>query len=605
MSFIPDHMISVVEIGGSDDQFTPHFLEARDSMQWEEGQPSPRVFDKKWFPSTLTHEAAARYEATGETTRFPTIGPAFALFVESNLRLVTGSGISGSPFQMYPAQRRMADEMFRVRWDKERQEWGFQHDVIFIETGKKQGKTELLGAVCVFLAFLRDGARIIVSSNADHQAKAVVENAKKMVWPHDGLPEAKLTPLTKKVLGREIHIQPPGRLVSTIERLARGGGTNDGLNGVSDFVYDELHETITEQQVANFTRLRGATASVFSPMNLIITTPGHDRESICYQYHMEHELQCRGLLDAPRRWSVAFCMPSHEDPEKRVEIDYMDRKNWWVVNPGLGITVQPAYLEKRLREEAINDFRRFHLGQWSETASMWEGVDHWEKTAVDPSDDRLLFDESLPLFIGVDASYRRDATVVSYCQWTDESMQDLRIESVVWSNPHDVSSEEYSMWTVPMDEVESLVGALARQFPAASLFDTKGYSQAGPTVHYDKHFFERSVQLINAGLEDEDQPYFINMVEFPQSPAYMGPASQCLFRLLKTGHMIHAGDSVIKQHFLNTTIVETNSNGWKISRKKNGPRNPNDAVISWAMATYAADLYRADYLRLFGTPSDI
>lgn len=603
MILIDDSMISVAEIGGLDDRFTPYFNVAKAGMLVSERPDVPPAYEKMWFPSTLSFEAHRRFADTGETTRFPTIGGAFVEFVESNLRLVTGSGMSGKPFLFYDMQRRLADEMFRLRWDETSNAWVFQYDVLFIEMAKKQGKSELLAAVCIFLAFLRDGARVIVSSNADHQAKAIVESSKKMVWDHDGLPKAAISGHVLKVIGREIHIKPTeSRLVSTIERLARGGGTNDGLNGVSDFVFDELHEAITEQQVGNFKRLRGATASVASPMNLIITTPGFDRNSICYEYHMEHELQTRGLLEAPARYSLAFCMPTHEDLDKKIEVDYMDRANWWLVNPGIGITVQMSYLEKRLREESINDFRRYHLGQWPESSSMWEGVEHWEATAVDEDDERLLFDESQPLFIGVDASYRRDATVVTWCQFTDSSMTDLRIDSRIWENPFEVTSEEYSSWTVPMSEVEDFVADLARQFPEAALYDRKGYAQFGPMVHYDKHFFERSVQIINQGFEDSDQPFFINMVEFGQSPAYMGPASQTLFRYLKSKEIVHKGDKTIRQHFLNTTVKDTATNGWKVSRKDNGPRNPNDAVVSWAMCVYGADLFRSDHLRYWGTP---
>ena len=78
----------------------------------------------------------------------------------------------------------------------------------------------------------------------------------------------------------------------------------------------------------------------------------------------------------------------------------------------------------------------------------------------------------------------------------------------------------------------------------------------------------------------------IPVVEFPQSHARMGPASERLHAAIVEGRLEHPDDPALNGH-VRAAIARDTPRGWRIDKMKS--RDNIDAVVALAMAVEAAE----------------
>jgi phage terminase large subunit-like protein len=89
-------------------------------------------------------------------------------------------------------------------------------------------------------------------------------------------------------------------------------------------------------------------------------------------------------------------------------------------------------------------------------------------------------------------------------------------------------------------------------------------------VIFDPHLFDPE-ELSDEGFD---------MIEFPQSPANLIPASKTLLEVISEGRMAHDGDPVLRSH-VTSAATKDNGEGWRFSKAKSKKRI--DALICMVM----------------------
>jgi phage terminase large subunit-like protein len=194
------------------------------------------------------------------------------------------------------------------------------------------------------------------------------------------------------------------RTDGSIKCLSRDGNSSDGINP-HFLARDEMHrwtdrelaETLTESMIARA-----------QPIDWVITTAGHDRQSLCGEL--------RGYAESVLRGSVeddAFFGYVAEPP---VDCDPMDPVAWAMGNPNLDVS-KPEYRVREAAEKAaviagnMPNFRRFHLNLWTESAETWITRDVWDQgLAAAPIDPRALYGKKA--WVGLDLSNKIDTTAI-------------------------------------------------------------------------------------------------------------------------------------------------------------------------------------------------
>lgn len=267
-----------------------------------------------------------------------------------------------------------------VRWDPDAAMYVRQYRIAFIEIARKNGKTELLAGIALYLLIADDeeGAEIYGCALDRDQARKVFDVAERMV-------------LLSVVLRKRLKIYKQAKRIvdertgSFYEIVAADSAGNLGHNP-SGIIFDELE---VQKDDGLWTAMRTAMGARTQPLMVAAGTAGSDSHSFAKN---EHDEAAR-VADDPQRSPHVFTFirntPRDADP--------WDEKNWPYANPALG-----SFLSAQaLRDEAIearndpakeNAFRQFRLNQWVSQAHRWMPMHLWQECGgnlwLNPADGR-------------------------------------------------------------------------------------------------------------------------------------------------------------------------------------------------------------------------
>lgn len=288
-----------------------------------------------------------------------------------------------------------------VRWDDESQRYVRRYRVAWIELARKQGKSELLAGVALYLLVCDDeaGAEVFGCACDRDQARKVFDVAERMV---------RLSTLLSKRL--KIY-QQAKRIVdertgSYYEIVSADAGGNLGHNP-HGIVLDEV---ITQKDGKLWEAMRTAMGTRTQPLMIAATTAGSDQRSFAGTQHAEMARIVEDPARAPHVFAYMRNTPRSADP--------WDERNWTYANPALG-----SFLSiQALRDEATearndpareNAFRQFRLNQWTSQAHRWMPMARWDASSgplwLNPTwgRDKLA---GRTAFAGLDLAARFDLT---------------------------------------------------------------------------------------------------------------------------------------------------------------------------------------------------
>jgi len=196
--------------------------------------------------------------------------------------------------------------------------------------------------------------------------------------------------------------------------------------------------------------------------------------------------------------------------------------------------------------------RRFYFNQvWSGTAESWAEVTRpWPDRAVPgPVPD------GVDVMLAVDGSYNDDSTGIMVAACGDRPHLDV---VGVWERPEAGEGE----WTVPIEEVEGVIRTACKRWRVRELL-------------FDPYRWARTMQA----LAKEGLP----VVEYPQTPERMCPATARFQTAVVNGTLTHSGDERLTRH-LGNAVVNDDYRGRRLRKQNKWSPRKIDLAIAAVMA---------------------
>jgi hypothetical protein len=214
------------------------------------------------------------------------------------------------------------------------------------------------------------------------------------------------------------------------------------------------------------------------------------------------------------------------------------------------------WLSEMRRSLRPNQYLRMIENRFVTTESTFIDMGWWDQ-CVDPGASPVVADRALPVWVGVDASVKRDSTAIVAVTW-DKKAQQVRLvyHRIFQPSPDAPLDFEFT--------IEETLTALHKRFRLRK-------------VWFDPYQMQATAQrLQRAGVPIE---------EFPQSVPNLTEASTNLYELIKGRNLVVYPDAAMRLAVSRAVAVE-GSRGWKISKEKQSHKI--DVVIALGMAALAA-----------------
>lgn len=317
-------------------------------------------------------------------------------FFEEVLKL-NGGEHEGKPFILLPWQCFIVGSIFGWKTLD-----GYRRfRMVYIESGKGSGKSPLaagIGLYCL-MADNEPRAEVYAAATKKDQAMILFRDAVAMVDQSPALSE-------------RIKKSGTGQNVWNLAYLRKGAffrpiSSDDGQSGPRPHcvLIDEIHEHKSNNVVE---MMRAGTKGRTQAIILMITNSGHNKTSVCYEYHEYGRKVAEQSLIDDTFFSFICSLDEEDDP-------FNDESCWAKANPSLGHTFTDKYLREQVTQakgmpskESI--VRRLNFCQWVEADNPWLASDIWMANEQNFDIDELIGEDC---YAGLDLSGTRDLTALS------------------------------------------------------------------------------------------------------------------------------------------------------------------------------------------------
>lgn len=267
----------------------------------------------------------------------------------------------------------------------------------YIEISRKQGKTALAAALCIYflIADGEDGAEVDLAANSKDQAKIAFSFCSAFTRQLD--PKCKYLKAYRDSILMDINN-------SKLKVFAADDSKLDGFNASFGLI-DEYHSA-KNSKVRDV--IKSSMGMRLNPHLCTITTAGFDKTLPCYKLRSTSIDILNGLKEDDSMFIAIYTLDEKDD--------WTDENNWVKCAPNLDVTVTKKYIREQV-QSAINNPSE-EVGVKTKTLNLWcDSVEVWlpESYLIKASkkdDWELLKDK--PCYIGVDLAATSDLTAVSY-----------------------------------------------------------------------------------------------------------------------------------------------------------------------------------------------
>lgn len=325
-------------------------------------------------------------------------------FIEE-LLLHTKGRYARKPFLLAPWQR---DDIVRplfgwVKWSDEHLGFIRQYEIAWVEIARKNGKTELLAALMLYL-LLGDGeesAELYGVARDRDQAALCFDVAARMVTLSPILSQRlKVTAHNRRIVDEKTH-----SVYQVIAADAQGAlGSNP--SGVA------ADEILAWRDGGMWEALRTGMGSGArrQPLMIAATTAGNDSEGFAGRQHAEMQRVKDDPARAPHVFVYMRNMAKDADP--------FDEANWAYPNPALGDFLSLDGLRKQVLEAKndptiLNSVLQFRFNQWVNQAFRWMPMHLYDATADVPFTRPAQLRGAMAgraCWVGFDLAARQDLT---------------------------------------------------------------------------------------------------------------------------------------------------------------------------------------------------
>lgn len=318
---------------------------------------------------------------------------AHAINFIGTLRHFTGKS-DGKPFVLEPWQSFIVANIIGFRW-KEGGSRRFTSS--YIECARKQGKTALSSALCLYflVADGEGGAEVLLCANSKDQAKIAFDMCRNYAKGID--PSEKLL----RGFRADIFLD---ETQSRLRVLAADDSKLDGFNASFGLI-DEYH-------AAKNSRVRDVIKSSMgmrqNPHLCTITTAGFDKSLPCYGLRTVAIEVLDGVKHDDEMFVVIYSLDDEDD--------WTDEAVWPKSNPNLGVTVTAKYIRGQVQQAKNNPsdevgVKTKTLNVWCDSSQSWIPDTYVNAATRDIDWSRFA---GMPCYVGVDLGSTSDLTVMAW-----------------------------------------------------------------------------------------------------------------------------------------------------------------------------------------------
>jgi phage terminase large subunit-like protein len=427
---------------------------------------------------------------------------------------------TGKPFELYPEEIAFIRLALTVLANGR-----LPFAELLYSAPKKSGKTALAAMIVIYVIVVLGGhfAEGYCVANDFEQASSRVFQAITRI-----LQASPLLKHSARFTANRIEFTSTGSTITAIASdYAGAAGSNPTIT-----VFDELWGVVSERGQRLFDEMVPVPTRKVS-VRLTVTYSGFEGESSLleslYKRALGGELVGPDLYRAGSMlafWTNRCCAPWQTD-EWRAQMADQLRRN--------------AYL--RLVEN-----------RWVSSESSFVEMSWWD-SCVNNALTPVVSDPTLPVWVGVDASTKRDSTAIVLCTFADGKVR--LVQHYTWQpSPQDPLDFEQT--------IEKTLLELRRRFYVRE-------------IRYDPFQMQSTAQrLINQGLP---------MIEFAQSVPALTESSTNLYELVKGRNLVVYANAEMRLAINRAVALET-SRGWRIAKEK--VSHKIDVVVALAMAALGA-----------------
>ena len=482
-------------------------------------------------------------------------------FIETHCRHVEGD-LDGQPLILPEVYK---EQILRPIFGLKRDNGKRLIRTVYIQMPRKNAKTTMLAAVELALLF-NDGepsAEIYNCAGDDEQADKLFRAAKNMVAADPVLRKSSKTFKSTITYKR-----------SFLKKITSKSDTKHGFNSHA-WIYDELHVAKNSDL---YDVLKSSTGQRSNPLGVMITTPGFDKLSICYNRYEYTKKLLEGIIDDPTFWGIIF--------DSEPDDDIFAEETWRKANPlydfseNLRDAIADAAREVSNDVSKENIFRRLYLGQWTQSETKWIKTDLW--TSLTGNVSRQEWQGDL-VWLGCDLSAASDMTSVTELYYDGNCIIPFW---TIWIPEQAAEQYEkqfnipYSRWakdghinicsgnTIDFSAVEEKILQIHDACSIRSMGYDEWNSRDLAARLQEKHGVNVTIQRQGYGLS---------------------AALKKIKELIMAGKIVHSGNPVVTWTFDNILIKENDEANIKIVKPKTtgaGERREKkiDPWISFAMA---------------------
>lgn len=441
------------------------------------------------------------------------------------------AGAAGQPIALRGWQRQTFGHLLARRADGR-----YRHRTALVGVARKNGKSAIGAGLGLYgLVLGPEGGEVYSCAGDREQARIVFGTAKRMVELEPELSEI------CKPYRDVIEIPSTGSIYKVLSAEAY---TKEGLNPTL-VIFDEVHVQPNRELWDVMALAMGARRE---PLLIGITTAGarfdsSGSDSLCYGLYEYGIRVASGELDDPT-FFMAWWEP--RDPEA----DHRDPATWREANPGLDDLVSIEDFASAILRTPEAEFRIKRANQWVTSTDTWLPYGAWEGCR----DDRRI-DDGTQVTLGFDGSFNGDCTALVVCSIEDRPLLDV---VALWERP----TEAMPDWQVPVIDVEDQIRRACKRWQVREIV-------------CDPFRWARSYQV----LEGEGLP----VLEFPQSPQRMTPATARFYEAVMNRRLGHSGDLRLARHIGNA-VLKADSRGTRIYKEHKHSSRRIDLAVASVMA---------------------
>lgn len=497
---------------------------------------------------------------------------------------------AGKPFILALFQKAFIEAIFAIKiYDEELGRYVRKYQDILFLVGRKNGKTPLIGAICLSEWFCGPiGLKMLCASNDYEQAGLMFDAINAMREESKTLEKVTRKNIKGIYFGNPKRRNKKGKYSyqnkGNIRKLSAKSGAKEGRNiGVG--AVDEVFEMEDDSLVMP---IRQALSTQDEPLYFELTTEGFTNDG-----YLDHRLvEAREVLNDEvqnERWLIWLYT---QDSEKEV---WDDESSWYKSNPGLGIIKKWSFLRRMIQEARTSTSKKafvlakdFNVKQ--NNAQAW-----LTKEAIE---NELTFDmEDL-----------RGCIAIGGCDLSETG--DLTNGRALIVNPSTKIKYTISMYFIPKSKLDELEKEDKEKFlkwaKEGYLFicDDNEVNQSDVVAWFVSLFKKYRIRCLYTGYDKWQAKAFCNeMKDYGFDLERIGQGydlSNAMNSLEKDleKNMLNYNQNPIDKFCLENVMTKWNSEGTKRMpiKVKGSPEKKIDGAVTLLICYETLDRYRNEYM---------